>query len=251
MSSTVPKLAHYTTRTALLSILKNGSFRFLHNDRGLIQRFTGDFDWSEMPEPQPYGMVSFTELSIGEAQTHRKRFGPYGIVMRKEWLLEEYAQPVIYVPDSGPIHEALSSLFGMGLMELYERFAEDAGTPKSLARLGFAPINKRAAATFLRSPFWAHLLTLYEYMQPIRDRDQREWRIVQPLPVAFQDLEKEAQQRAAARDATTWGLRQLRFDPCDVAELIVPADNRAAFAGCLPEGFTETPLRSHRQLGNE
>jgi hypothetical protein len=165
-------LAHYTSSADIIASILTHGFLLVPNKRYLINAFLGEDLFSER-EPQEFGMVSFTQLRMEDAASHRDRFGAFGIVVSWDWALRNDAQRVVYVDVEGPVASELAWLFRFARQE-FERAAGGAVHAQTL--------ENKAAASFARSTLWSRLLTLYEYMEPERNSAQVEWRIVNRLP---------------------------------------------------------------------
>jgi hypothetical protein len=170
-------LTHYTkTPDAVANILKHG-FAWFPNRRHLTELLIPDRDFSKR-EPQQFGMISFTELEPASADPHRRQFGTFGIEVSERWTAENGVQRVIYVDERGPLTDALRVLFGIGYADVTRRIEQH---PNDAGWL-MAYENKHAAGAVAGSSLWAHLLQLWEYLEPAFSAPQREWRIVTPYP---------------------------------------------------------------------
>jgi hypothetical protein len=170
-------LTHYTgSSEAVANILTHG-FAWIPNRRKLATLLIPQHDFSRR-EPQQFGMISFTELEPTQTRAHRERFGAFGIVVAERWALECGAQRVIYLDDEGPLTVALGVLFEIGYADVTRRieYPDDAGWLMAYE-------NKNAAGAIAGSRLWAHLLQLWEYLEPASSSAQREWRIVNPDPL--------------------------------------------------------------------
>ena len=168
-------LTHYTDSfEAILGIISHG-FAWVPNERGLISDLVPDHEFDER-EPQQFGMISFTELNPSDAARNRQKFGEFGISVSKAWAEKHEAQKVLYVDRKGPVFEAFKRLFqaAYGQLEQNIDFPDDAAL-----RMAFT--NKQMAGV-TGGILWAHLLQIYEYLEPIENAYQQEWRIVHPYP---------------------------------------------------------------------
>jgi len=236
--SATSSLIHYTgTAKAVESILQSG-FLLVPNKRHLINALVGEALFSDR-EPQEFGMVSFTQLPINRAATHRERFGAYGIAVSWDWALRCGAQRVIYVDERGPIAEAFAWLFRLAKQELD---VTTAGRPDRMT------LENKAFASLATSTMWSRLLNLYEYMEPERNSPQVEWRIVNEIPHYYQ--------RFASREALVADLVQsakklrgfttIPVTPDDVVALICPRRDRRAFRDVIPKEFANVPVITYR-----
>ena len=178
------ELTHYTNDiNTIVKILNNG-FAWMPNQRNLINDFIPFHDFSNQ-EPQQFGMISLTELSAQNSTKHRNKFGDYGIVLSSDWCLKHNAHKVIYLDRKGPIFDAFKILFTNAYSELSSkiRFPEDEGWRR-------AYLNKDFAG-FIGGFNWSLLLQIYEYMEPIENSYQQEWRIIHPTGIGFDDKSRE------------------------------------------------------------
>jgi hypothetical protein len=180
-------LTHYTgSSEAVANILTHG-FAWIPNRRKLAKLLIPQHDFSRR-EPQQFGMISFTELELSQARVHRDRFGAFGIVIAEQWARERGAQRVIYLDEEGPITVALRMLFEIGYRDVTGRieYPDDA-----LWLMAYE--NKNSAGAIAGSSLWAHLLQLWEYLEPASSAAQRELRIVNPDPLySLSDNKSEA-----------------------------------------------------------
>lgn len=224
------QLVHYTRDpTTVSSILDNG-FLLVPNGRGLIQKLLNTKQFAKR-EPQQFGMVSFTELQTAEAFHHRESFGDYGIAVSWEWALRQNAQRVIYLGD-GTVMNAFAWLFQLAKQELQRK------SPEPVAEFTLA--NRAAAGLY--SQMYAHLLTLYEFMEPERNSSQVEWRIVNSLPHYMDLTDRAAMIEKLVRQAVTWKIGTIRVDPEDVTMLIAPRSKIRDLRSVIPSAFRGIPI---------
>lgn len=170
-------LTHYTQSVeAIVNILAHG-FAWVPNRRRLTKLLIPQHDYTKR-EPQQFGMISFTELDPPNANVHRGQFGEFGIVVSEAWAVENGAQRVIYIERHGPVTAALQMLFTIG----YEDVTRSIEYPDDEGWL-MAYENKNVASSIARSTMWAHLLQLWEYLEPASSSQQHEWRIVNTMPL--------------------------------------------------------------------
>jgi len=232
------RLVHYTgSPEVVASILRTG-FLLVPNKRHLINALLGEELFSER-EPQEFGMVSFTQLPIAEATTHRERFGSFGIIVSWEWALAQDAQRVIYVDEAGPIASTFAWLFRLAKQEL-ERAVGGKPSPMTLT-------NKAMAFT-KDSTMYARLLTLYEYMEPERNSGQLEWRIVNKIP-QYQDVGKSRADlvQDLLRIATMWtNFGSTRVRPNDIHAFICHRNAMDTLHAAIPKEFHDVPILTYR-----
>jgi hypothetical protein len=232
-----PHLTHYTRSIeAVVGILCNG-FAWVPNRRALISDLVPFHPFDER-EPQQFGMISFTELEPGNAAAHRKAFGDFGISVSKTWAERHKAQKVIYVDRKGPIFEALRWLFQAG----YEQLEAAIEYPDDAAlRMAF---TNKAMAGVAGGPLWAHLLQLYEYLEPIERSDQQEWRIVHPHPYyGLADSKSEIIKSVSPPQGWAKHLNVVPVEPGDVVQIIYPAPIRDDLRDILPEPYRDVPFQ--------
>jgi hypothetical protein len=229
-------LTHYTeSAEALASILAHG-FVWVHNRRHLIEAFIPNHQFFER-EPQEFGMISFTELEPHEVDRTRSNFGPFGVKVSADWARRHRADRVIYISDEGPAFEAWRTVFQIAYDDLSARisFPDDRGWTMAYE-------NKNAAAAVAGAPLWAHLLQLYEYMEPAVHAHEREWRVVRDEPV-YNDPVPGNEAVRNAIPPTGWG-KVLDVLPAKAADvtLICPESLRAQLLEVLPADFESVPI---------
>lgn len=167
------KFTHFTnSKKSLLNILKYG-FAWMRNDRVVIQSLLPDVDFSER-EPQSFGQICFTENTFETNKDHTKFFGSYGIQVSLKWAEEHNIQPVIYIPDNGPILESFRFLF----QQTFQKAQAEELFPNDTARQKWIVSSAMAGVT--GKPVYKRLLDLYQFMEPAQYSAEREWRIVNP-----------------------------------------------------------------------
>ncbi len=222
-------LFHYTRSAEnVVSILRNG-FMVVPNPRGLMRHLLPN-DNFKVREPQQFGMVSFTELRRVDACSHREKFGEFAIGVSWDWAKRMYAQRVLYVGE-GRILEAFAWLFQYARQEVACNFSE---TPIT------AVLENRAIASAY-SQAYAHLLTLYEFMEPDSNSGQVEWRIVNPIP-EYHRLDDWEGMMAKLRGLASRGVGTIRLEPSDVEFLLCPKRSISSLLDALPPEFRSAPI---------
>src|SRR5882672_9372893 len=191
-------LTHYTESTEAIANILTRGFVWVHNRRHLIESFIPEHSFSHR-EPQQFGMISFTELEPGQIDRSRSNFGQFGITVSIDWQRRHRVDRVIYVADEGPTFEAWRTIFRIAYNDLSARikYPNDRGWTMAYE-------NKNAAGAVAGAPLWAHLLQLYEYMEPVTHAHEHEWRVVRDLPLYNDPVRgKEAVRRAMALPG--WG----------------------------------------------
>jgi len=225
-------LTHYTrSPDAVANILTHG-FAWIPNRRKLANLLIPQHDYSRR-EPQQFGMISFTELEPAYAQAHCDMFGHYGIVVAEPWAAQHGAQRVIYIDENGPVTAALKVLFQLGYADMTRRieYPDDAGWVMAYE-------NKNAAGAIAGSSLWAHLLQLWEYLEPASSASQREWRIVNPDPL-YSLSENKAEAIAHVSPPQNWAkfTNVLPIPRSAVTSLVCRAKDVDALQSRLPSGY--------------
>lgn len=224
------QLVHYTRDAeTVASILENG-FLLVPNRRNLIQRLLNTTGF-EKREPQQFGMVSFTELQVAEAARHRESFGEFGIAVTWDWAIREGAQRVIYLGE-GSVTDTFAWLFQFAKQELERK------SPEPVLEM---TLGNRAMAV-MYSQLYAHLLTLYEFMEPERNSSQVEWRIVNSLPAYIDLTDRVAMIQKLIQQAKSWKLGTIRVAPEDVTMLIAPPKDIKNLRSAIPPEFRRVPI---------
>jgi hypothetical protein len=239
-------LTHYThTVEAVVNILSNG-FAWVPNKRRLIRNLIPAWPFGDY-EPQPFGMISFTICDPPATPPHRTRFGQFGIVVSREWARSLSAQPVVYVPDDGPVADALRSLFTGG----YDEVKSTIQNPDDAAeRMAFT--NKWMAKVQGAFP-WSNLLTLYEYFEPAENAPQTEWRIVHPRPLyGYPSFEshgpewiKSIIRKVSPPEKWARELNVVRLPVDAVVGFVCPREAEKSLLKALPMHFATKPRILH------
>jgi hypothetical protein len=224
------QLVHYTRDPETVSSILENGFLLVPNRRNLIQKLLNTREFANR-EPQQFGMVSFTELRIAEAARHRESFGEFGIAVSWDWALRHNAQRVIYLGE-GSVTDTFAWLFQLARQELQRKSPEPV--------LEFTLANRAVASTY--SQFYAHLLTLYEFMEPERSSSQVEWRIVNSLPDYMDLTDRALMIQKLIQQAKSWKLGTIRVAPEDVTMLIAPPKQIAKLHSAIPPRFRRLPV---------
>lgn len=225
-------LTHYTSTTeAVANILTHG-FAWFPNRRRLTHLLMPQHNFSKR-EPQQFGMISFTENEPPNAKTHYKEFGFFGIVVSDKWANEKSAQRVIYVDEGGPATEAWRKLFAIGYEDVHNRikYPEDGGWLMAYE-------NKVAASAIAGSALWASSLQIWEYMEPASVAWQREWRIVNPVPL-YSLNEKKAEAIQQVSPPQNWAkfTNVVPIPRSEVEALTCPTNLVPKLMSILPENY--------------
>jgi len=233
-------LTHYTRDIgAVLGILENG-FAWAPLPRNLIIALVPNHDWTAS-EPEQCGMISFTNQPVPADPRHLEAFGNFGIQVRREWAISSGATRVIYLERSGPLFDAMQGLFGLGYQQVTKgvRYPDD-----GFHRLAY--LYKGAASAIAGAPLWAHLLTLYQYLEPADHDYQHEWRVVHPQGVG--NLSKDPKERIRqVSPPQNWAkfLHVLRIEPGDVLGFVCPRAASEELIHRLPDAYKHKPVVSY------
>lgn len=58
-------------------------------------------------------MVCFCDIPIKQSYSQRKKFGKYGIALKKDWAISNWITPVTYVAENTKNHSILFSIFAL------------------------------------------------------------------------------------------------------------------------------------------
>ena len=224
-------ITHFTKDVSTIEKILINGFAWVPNKRNLIQSFISDHDFSAR-EPQEFGMISFTEIEAEHAVKHRDVFGHIGIVMAEEWVERVKLQKVIYIDETGPVHEALSELFKIGYQDLKERIRNRGNSTSDM------PYTNKAMATIYRAKAWYNLLQLYEYLEPICNSYQQEWRLVQKEPLyGYKNTKEEIIKNISPPKGWANILNVLKFSSKDVKGFVCPYGEKNGLFDVLPTGY--------------
>lgn len=230
-------LTHYTNEPdALINILNHG-FAWVANRRHLTTLLIPMHDYTAR-EPQQFGMVSFTELRPEEARAHTTIFGRLGIVVTDSWAHQHNAQRVMYIENEGPFIDALRAVFKIGYDDLKARieYPNDGGWLMSFE-------NKATAAAVAGAHLWANLLTIWEYLEPASSAYQREWRIVNPLPLySISEDKKETIGNVTPPKGWAQHTSVIPVAPADVEAIVCPSSLVRAIRSRLPSGYQDVSI---------
>jgi hypothetical protein len=181
-------LLHFTrTFDALASILNTG-FLYLHNETGVLGPAAREAFGIEIADDQSSGMICFTEMSAAEASPHRAKYGQYGVGISKQWLIKQGARRVQYVEVGSATYRnyvremqrsAPSEIRGRPIREVLTDPTACFDAKVALTSPGFARFHG-ASDTYLS------LLRRLQWTQTSRDTAEREWRVRNPRPYAFE-----------------------------------------------------------------
>lgn len=229
-------LSHFTNSIdAVVGILAHG-FAWQRNDREVISNLLPGIDFSDR-EPQSFGQVCFTENSYETDRDQTKFFGRFGIQVSTAWAQRNNAQPVIYLPDKGPLVDVFQSLF----VQSYENAVTEEEYPDDTALRGWR--TNAAMAGFAGQHIYRCLLRLYEFMEPAKHSNEREWRIVNPMPnYSISNLTEDAIKEVSPPLGWAIHVNVVKVEPPDVAALICPQADKNDLEQRLPQDFEEVPI---------
>lgn len=233
------KLTHFTnSQKGLLNILEYG-FAWMRNDRIVIESLLPDVDFSKR-EPQSFGQICFTENTFETDRDHTKFFGGYGIEVSLGCAKRHEMQPVLYVPDTGPVLDSLRFLFG----QTYQKARAEELYPDDLARQQWTVSAAMAGIT--GKPLYAALLNLYQFMEPANHSAEREWRIVNPDPDwSISNSTEKAIKNVSPPQGWASVLRVVPIHPEDIVALVCRKQDADKLAACLREPFRQVPIDAH------
>ena len=168
-----------TDKTSMINVSSNVLFHFTDRREHLLNILGKNFSARYCPEYGPHEaveesnpvppkyarpMVCFCDLPLFLIKNHLKRYGPYGIGLKKEWGIKRGISPVLYA----------------------HRYANTLTTMMHVAMLGSNRVQSSEEYSEFRSaiewliglvksyegPCWRH----GEYIGTVRFYDEREWR---------------------------------------------------------------------------
>jgi len=222
---------HYTKYIQDINKILTVGFAYVPNLKKLISDFLPFHDFSER-EPQQFGMISFTELPIEQAQSTRKTFGNYGIIISNEWAFSHQIQKILYISRNGPIFHSLHKLFQYAYEELNIKSKLREGEVSSMA------FTNKERAKIAGGMTYSYLLQLYEYMEPIKNSYQHEWRIVHKYPYyGYAKTKKEIIANISPPKAWANIFNVLKVEHQDINSFVCPFNEREKLKNVLPMQF--------------
>jgi len=225
------KLKHFTkTADAVSNILEHG-FAWIRNDRKVICHLLPGIDFSKR-EPQSFGQISFTENSRETSPEHIKKYGTFGIEVRWEWAKRNKIQPVIYIPQDGPVIDTLTYLF----TQIYKKAKAEELYPNDKDQQMWE--TNAAMAGVAGAPLYGKLLKLYEYMEPAENSYEREWRIAnqETYYSITTDLSKTIEDVSPPKG---WAnvMNVVKIEPGDIINISCKKENYGELTEKIPEKF--------------
>jgi len=224
-------LTHFTKSSdAVLNILEHG-FAWIRNDRKVIRDLLPEVDFSQR-EPQSFGQISFTENRRETNPEHIKKYGTFGIAVKWEWAQRNKIQPVIYIPQNGPLIDALKFLF----TQTYNKAKAEELYPNDKVRQMW---ETSAVMSGVKGfPLYGSLLKLYEYMEPAENSHEREWRIANQVAYysITTDLSKTIEDVSPPKNFANI-MSLVKIEPDDIINISCKKGNYSELKKKLPEKF--------------
>ena len=231
------QLTHYTKdKQTVLQILTRG-FAYSPCKRKVIFDFIPELK-GKIVEPQQFGSISFTDLNYINAKKFRNHFGRFGIGVSMNWAFKHDINKVMYIGKTGSLFESFKFIFRKGI----QNFEENAiRRGDALTKMSYE--NKRMAA-IKGGLLYSNLLSLFEFMEPLENAWQSEWRIANKSPdYGFRPTDDIDQNRKInleqVRDPKGWNtiLKFTRINPEDITAFYCPFWQYFGFCHMLPEEY--------------
>lgn len=236
---------HYTKEpSTILQILENG-FAYFPCERKVIFDFLPELKETGL-EPQQFGSISFTDLDYITATTFRNKFGKYGIGVSPKWAFEHDITKVIYIGNRGSLFESCKFLFKKGIRELENNldFPDD-----GCAKMAY---GNKWMASMQNGNMYAHLLTLFEFMEPEENAWQSEWRIVNDKPdygfCSSQDINqnrKKNYEKIIEPKGWCTILNFVKIPQESITSFYCPIWKYFSFRRMLPKKYRDIPIIYH------
>jgi hypothetical protein len=233
------QFTHFTnSKKSLLNILDHG-FAWMRNDRVVIELLLPNVDFSKR-EPQSFGQVCFTENTFESNRDHTKFFGSYGIQVSSDWAGKNKIQPVVYIPENGPILDSLRFLFD----QTYQKSEAEELYPKDLARQQW--MVSAAMASVTGKPLYSALLNLYQYMEPAQHSAEHEWRIVNPNPDwGISNSTEKAIKNVSPPQGWATVVHVVPIEPDDIVAIFCRKQDAESLSTSLQNEFRQIPISAH------
>jgi hypothetical protein len=230
-------LTHFTRSSEAVSNILSHGFAWMRNDRKVIRDLLPEVDFSKR-EPQSFGQISFTENSRETSPEHIKKHGTFGIEVRWEWAKRNKIQPVIYIPQNGPMIDALKYLY----TQTYKKAKAEELYPNDKDRQMWE--TNAAMAGVAGAPLYGKLLKLYEYMEPAENSHEREWRIAnqEPYYSIATDLNKIIEDVSPPKG---WQniMNVVKIEPGDIINISCKKGNYSELTKKIPEKFRHVHIQ--------
>ena len=228
------RLFHFTRSAKDVASILATRLEYVHRTRGLIEYLVPNY--SADREPQAFGAISLTDSDDDGLRT---QFGPFGIAVTFTWALSKRAIPVRYVDPRTSLFDILREDFRLAYADMEAKVA--AKYPDDTLRR-WAYWNRNVAG-ILGACEWDRLLHAFEYMEHWDHRAEREWRIVNPNPMAIGGRSEDAAKRAA--NPWGWFTNPNKLTPADVQYLITPSGAATGLRARLPRDFAAVEIREY------
>ncbi len=226
---------HYTKKIdVFLKILSSGLF-INQCERKIIRELTNR-DEFQRHEPQFFGMTCVRKEGFFGSRKHAKEFGEIGIVFSDEWVFSNGFKSVEYVGDVEL--ENIKPEFIEAITEVDEYCEKN--QVDGFHKMAY---TNKAMASWLGLKKYHEFLVRYEYMEPINNKYQCEWRYVQPLPL-YNSRPTEELVQAVQKPGWSQQLRCLKFSENDITAFVVPLLQVRNFKKLLPDEFKKVPVMS-------
>lgn len=232
-------LTHFTNSVENVTNILEWGFGWQRNDRQVIALMLPNVDFSER-EPESFGQICFTENRCEIDRDGTKFFGRFGIQVSESWSERHNAQPVMYIADHGPVTESLRFLF----TQTYQKAEAEQRYPDDAARQMWEISSVMAGIG--GQELYAHLLRIYQFMEPARHSNESEWRIVNPNPDwGIARSTEEAIKEVSPPLGWAKHTRVLKLEIPDVEAISCPHADRTELENSLPETFRSVPIRPY------
>jgi len=210
-------LFHFTDRSGLRGVVADG-FRLSY----ARERIEARNRKREFAVP----IVSFCDLRLSELPFHMRKYGRFGIGMRKSWAMTAGLNPVAYANKDG---EFMNALFG-GLEAYYEQVMGPYSTLPASATSDY--MNLLNTLRYIKN-YEGPLVRGTKKARQYRFADEREWRYVLQLNAPsdlwpFVPIEKIGTVEQKQQFNQMLLGRELNFQASDVAYVIVPNEANIA-----------------------
>jgi hypothetical protein len=163
-------------------------------------------------------MVCFCDIPLSQVGLHMRRYGRYGIGLKKAWGIKKGVSPVMYVHEHAPGPIGVAKL--ISLMALMSQF----GVPEDVANIALQP----GRLAYYLKPYEGELIRNGEAPSAVRFYDEREWRYIPAEtesipPISPQDLADPVISRPVRELVDK--LPRLGFDPWDINYIVVESDS--------------------------
>ena len=194
-------LVHYTNDIdVLFSILKYG-FIYSHNETALLDHLAGDYLIPENILPTG-GMVCFTDLEFAQAEAVRSKFGKYGIVVKKDFLIDHEAREVQYLNPKSVEFNQLKKQFEGGIPNHWKKLNPKNHT-REMARTDDSDDTEAMIQSVMIasgrdfrgnevSRDWLKLLDDFRYCQTDEHSFESEWRVPNEYMLSFISKTKQS-----------------------------------------------------------